>query len=194
MTFIEMKECNINEVNSNGQTLLHVAYTRKNMKYIRVLTQQSTCNLNIQDDNEDTALHIASCSEWNSAEKVQCILDSGRCDPNITNKHGHTPLHLATVNSQFDSIKTILNSTKCNPNIQDDDGDTALHKAARSLWNSVVKIECILKFDKVDVNILNGKGNTPPHVGVVLRRYSAYKSVTDVILISLTKKDILHFT
>ena len=84
MMLIQMKECNINEVNHDGQTALHVACTSKNMKYTQALTQQPTCDLNIQDDNGDTALHIAVRSMWYSAEKIQCILDSGRCDPIIS--------------------------------------------------------------------------------------------------------------
>ena len=86
-----MKECNKNEVNHNHQTALHVACIVEDIQYIQKLTQQPTCDLNIQDDNGDTALHIAACSGWNSAEKIECILDSGRCDPNITNKQGYTP-------------------------------------------------------------------------------------------------------
>ena len=165
MMLIEIKEFNINEVNHDGQTALHIACTEWNMKYIQTLTQQPTCDLNIQDDNGDTALHIAACSKWNSTEKVQCILDSGRCDTNITNKQGYTPLHLATVNSQFDSIKIILNSTKCDPNIQDFQGNTALHLSIHQM--SATGIKYFLICDKVDVNIQNEEGNTPLHVAVI---------------------------
>ena len=158
-----MKEFDINEVNHDHQTALHVACTNKNMMYIQTLTQEPTCDLNIQDDNGDTALHIAACSEWNSTEKIQCILDSGRCDPNITNKYGYIPLHTATVNNQFDSLKMLLDSTKCNPNIQDLQGNTALHL---SIHQKSVNIELFLMCDNVDVNIQNRQGDTPLHVAV----------------------------
>ena len=172
---IEMKECNINRVNNDGQTALHIACTSKNMKYTQALTQQPTCDLNIQDDNGDTALHIAACSEWNSAEKIQCILECDRCDPNITNEQGHTPLHLATVNRQFDSIKNILNYTKCDPNIQDFHGNTALHFS--TLQKSATGIEYFLMCDKVDFNIQNRKGNTPLHEAAISKAIHIFELI-----------------
>ena len=162
---IELKEFNVNEEGHSGQTPLHVACTVKSMEYIQKLTQQPTCDLDIQDDNGDTALHIAACSEWNSAEKIQCILDSGRCDPNITNKQGYTPLHTATVHNQLESVRKLLNSTKCNPNIQDIHGNTALHLSIHQM--SATVIEHFLMCDKVDVNIQNEEGNAPLHVAVI---------------------------
>ena len=162
---IEIKECIASEVNDDGQTPLHVACTTKSLEYIQALIQLPTCDLNIQDDNGDTALHVAACSEWNSAEKVQCILDSGRYEPNITNKQGYTPLHSATANNRFDSVKILLNSAECNPNIQDLQGNTALHLSIHHM--SAVGIELFLMCDKVDLNIQNINGNTPLHTAVV---------------------------
>ena len=162
--FIEMKEFNINEVNHDHQTALHVACTKRNMKYFQALIQQPTCDLSIQDDNGDTTLHIAACSKWNSAEKMQCLLECDRCDPNITNKQGYTPLHTATEHNQVDSLIKLLNSTKCNPNIQDLHGNTALHLSIRQ--KSATVIEHFLMCIKVNVNIQNRQGDTPLHVAV----------------------------
>ena len=168
MMLIQIKKFNINEVNHDGRTALHVASALKSMKYIQILIQQPTCDLNIQDDNGDTALHIAACSEWNSAEKIQCLLECDRCDPNITNKRGYTPLHTATVHNQLDSLIKLLNSTKCNPNIQDPQGNTALHLSIHQKLAS--DIEHFLMCDKVDVNIQNRQGDTPLHVAVKQER------------------------
>ena len=162
---IELKECNVNEEGRSGQTPLHVACTVENMEYIQKLTQQPTCDLNIQDDNGDTALHIAACSEWNSAEKVQCLLECDRCDPNITNKQEYTPLHTATEHNQLDSVRKLLNSTKCNPNIQDIHGNTALHCSIHQKSDTV--IESFLICDKVNIKIQNEEGNTPLHIAAI---------------------------
>ena len=125
---VEMKayKYNINKVNPGHQILLHLASTKENIKFIQVLIQQPKCDLNIQDIGGDTALHIAACSEFKSAEKVSCMLECGRCNPNIINKQGYTPLHKATVNGRYDSVEILLRSTKCNPNIKDLQGNTAL--------------------------------------------------------------------
>ena len=165
MMLIERKEFNINEINHDGQTFLHVACTLKNMKYIQTLIQKPTCDLNIQDYSGDSALHIAVYSRLNSAEKIQCILECDRCDPNITNKQGYTPLHVASLNSQFDSVRILLNTTKCNPNLQNFQGNTALHLIIHQ--KSATSVEAFLMCDKVDVNIQNEGGNTPIHVSVI---------------------------
>ena len=162
---IEIKACNINEANHDGQTPVHVACTAKNNMYFEVLTQQPTCNLSIQDMYGDTALHIA-CSGVQSTEKVYHMLEHDRHDPNITNKQGYSPLHTATVKrSRFESVKMLLNSAKCNPNMQNLQGNTALHLSIHQKLSSV--IEYFLMCDKVDVNIQNKKGNTPLHVAVI---------------------------
>ena len=165
LRIVEIKECDKNEINHDHQTALHVACAKNNIKYIQVLTQLPTCDLNIQDDNGDTALHIAACSGWNSAEKIQCILDSGRCNPNITNKRGLAPLHTVSQKNQFDIVKILLNSTKCDPNIQDVQGNTALHLSIHQKLAS--DIEPFLMCDKVDVNIQNRHGDTPLHVALI---------------------------
>ena len=159
LMLIELKEYNVNEVDSDHYSLLHVACTKKDLEYLQVLIQQPTCDLNIQDNNADTALHIATRCKCNSAKKIQCILKCDRCDPNITNKQGHTPLHTATVHNQLSCVEIFLNSTKCNPNIQDLQGNTALHLCMGQ--KSAPDIECFMMCDNVDVNIQNGNGETP---------------------------------
>ena len=165
LMLIELKEYNINEVDSDHYSLLHVACTKENLEYLQVLTQQPMCDLNIQDGNGDTALYIAARSKWNSAKKIQCILKCDRCDPNITNKQEHTPLHTATVHNQLSCVQIFLNSTKYNPNIRDLQGNTALHLCMGQ--KSAPGIECFMMCDKVDANIQNGNGETPLHVAVV---------------------------
>ena len=164
-------ECDINLVTTKGETPLHLACRQSDKMVLHMLATEKMCDLNVQNDNGDTALHIAACSEWNSAEKIQCILDSGRCDPNITNKQGYTPLHTlaATVHNQLDSLIKLLNSTKCNPNIQNFQGNTALHLSIHLSIHqkSATGIEPFLMCDKLNVNIQNEEGNTPLHVAVI---------------------------
>ena len=166
--------CDINLVNTKRETPLHLACRQsdikilemlvEDMEYFQKLTQQP-CDLDIQDDNGDTALHIAACSEWNSAEKIQCLLECDRCDPNIINIQGYTPLHTATEHNQLDSVRRLLNSTKCNPNIQNIHDNTALHLSIYQ--KSAIGIEPFLMCDKVNINIQNKEGNTPLHVAVI---------------------------
>ena len=162
---IEIKECDINGVNNDQQTPLHIAYTVSNVEYVEILTQQPNCDMNIQDINGDTALHMAACSALHSSEMIECILKAwDRCDPNIINKQGHSPLHIADKNRRFRSVEMFLNCSNCNPNIEDLNGNSALHLTIDEM--SVSDIESFLFCDTFDINIQNKQGDTPLHIAV----------------------------
>ena len=134
LALINLPECNVVTIDSNGETLLHVACRVSHCKVIlQSLVEDSRPDLNAQNTSGDTALHIAVCSESDNAEKVQYILQSERCNPNITNYKGLTPLHVAVKNKQFQSAAMLLKHSDCNPNIQDFSGNTPLHLSIGSM-------------------------------------------------------------
>ena len=102
---IAVQECNVNDTNFAGETALHIACRTK---IVQKLVEGSTCDLNVQDQHSNTALLLAACSVSESAEKVQRIAQSERCNPNITNSEGHTPLHVAVRNTNFQSATILL--------------------------------------------------------------------------------------
>ena len=68
-------KCNVNIINNDGETLLHVACKMNyNHTIMKTLVEDSRCDLNAQTPCGDTALHLAVCSEQEVAEKVQCIM------------------------------------------------------------------------------------------------------------------------
>ena len=163
---LSFQEFNVNRTNSAGETALHVACKMIQGKAIlEKLVEGSRCDLNAQTQCGDTALHLALCSESEVAEKVQCILHSERCNPNITNSEGHTPLHVAVKKKIFRSAAILLKHPKCNPNFQSIHGNTVLHMAIVST-TSLPSLQHFLNQKDIDINIQNREGNTPLHEAV----------------------------
>ena len=144
-SFVMMSiEIIVSQFNHGGQTALHVACTLEKVKYIEILTRKPTCDLNSQDDNGDTALHVATCSKFESAEKIECILKCyifniintkpflKRADVNIQNKEGNTPLHIAVIqDAPTRVIKMLVHHVDCNPSIVNNEGMTPLQIAVK---------------------------------------------------------------
>ena len=190
VALLNIQELNMNEINSAGDTPLHVACKIGHSEAImEKLVEDSRCDLNAQDQHGNTALHLVASSVSKSAEKVQCILQSERCNPNITNSEGYTPLHVAVkeyfkttmiwVNSEdniymtirsarrrkkktFQSAAILLKHPKCNPNFQDIHGNTALHMAIVNN-TSLTNLQHFINHKDIDLNIQNEEGNTPLH-------------------------------
>ena len=166
-------QCDINEVNQDGETPVHIACKQCSIEVVQVLVADKRRDLNVQNNTGDTALHIAVyseldlalCSEQDAAEKVQCILQSERCNPNITNSEGYTPLHVAVERKKFQSAAILLKHPKCNPNFQHIHGNTALHMV---IFNntSLPNLQPLLSHKDIDLSIQNREGNTPLHEAV----------------------------
>ena len=155
--------CDINLVNTKGETPLHLACRQSDIMILEMLATEEMCDLNAQNDNGDSALHI-TVKERMPDKYIKELTLHKSCNPNIINKQGYTPLHIATVNSQYDSIKTILNSTKCDPNIRDLQGNTALHLSIAGMKECVKYILVLIQQPTCNLNIQNDNGDTALHI------------------------------
>ncbi|XP_047517308.1 ankyrin repeat domain-containing protein 54-like [Pieris napi] len=92
----------------------------------------------------------------NNTELVEKLLQAG-ADPNYTDKHLRSPLHLAACRGYTDVVK-ILIKYGANPNIKDTLGNTPLHLAACTSHISVVTA---LLGAGTDVSSNDKNGRTP---------------------------------
>ena len=190
VALLNIQELNMNGTNSAGETPLHVACTmRRSEAVVEKLVEDSRCDLNAQDQHGNTALHLVLHSASDSAEKVQCVLQSERCNPNITNSEGYIPLHVAVKRKKFQSAAILLKHPKCNPNFQNIHGNTALHMA---IFNntSLPNLQHFLNHKDIDLNIQNREDNTPLHVAVI--RQVPVNVVTALVLHSSCNPSIAN--
>ena len=158
---LESHTCNPNLKNEVGYTPLHVACRLNNMEVIDMLTADRRCDVNIQSNIKNTALHIAVSSDDKKVEKIQCLLESNKCCPNIKNKDGSTPLHTACHLKHVGSLKVLLECSRCDPNVQNVKGDTALHIVCRIKDSECKFLQVLLYAPGVDTSIKNKAGILP---------------------------------
>ena len=157
-TLLKCPDCNINEKNDNGETVLHKACRDEKLRDER-------CDPNIQLSDGSTALHVAVNRHHTVYQQpiVQCLLKSTKIDPNLKDDSGQTPLHIAVVREHFETISLLLKHSTLKPNLQDNDGNTALHLGVGSLY----AVKLFLSHTSPDFNIQNSAGNTPLHEAVI---------------------------
>ena len=108
-----------------------------------------------------TALHQAA-SIWPQSENLMKIIDwliTEKVDCNATDVHGHSALHVATLNQAENVVERLLKSSKIDLELKNNEKKmTALHMAAFNGCQSIVKM---LIQSKANVEAKDIKGETP---------------------------------
>jgi ankyrin repeat protein len=128
---------NINALNGNNETALHIAVNRNCLSMVRRLVNQSGLDINTPNGRGDTAL-FAACRSAGKAALVECIL-AAPAEPEacLKNEQEQTPLHIAvTLQAGDEVIRALLNCRRVNTcairNQKDKKGKTALDIACES--------------------------------------------------------------
>ena len=147
-----------------GNTPLHYAVLAGCAESVRLLLRAPGCDINLVNAKRETSLHLA-CRQSDImilemlATEEMCHL---RCGTNITNKQGYTPLHLATVYSQFDImiLHMLVTEEMCDLNVLNI--NTALHIAVMGKMPDKYNIIRKLTFhNSCNPSIINHDGMTP---------------------------------
>lgn len=117
-----------------GQTPLHIASRKGHSQVVELLLSHNAV-ANLQDDEGNTALHWAG-----NMEVAEILLSSSfKTNPNIPNRRGQTPLHVAAAKGNVGIVDMLIRSA-CQQDIVDDQGQTAFHVAAANGHTSVALI------------------------------------------------------
>jgi len=99
----ELQDFNLDTVDGNQRTALHVAARGGNQESVECLCDLKS-DLHFEDKNGEIPLHLAAKN--GHVNCVQTLVDFG-ADPNLLNKNNETPLHLACIGG-FKEIVSIL--------------------------------------------------------------------------------------
>lgn len=119
------KEKDINNVDSIGNSALHLASTLKNADEIIYYLIQQGADINLCNSKGQTPLHLA-CGK-NRLENVNTLLSNPNIQYNPIDQQGFTPLIKACASQAYDVVKSLLRSKDVNINFKDKSGNTALH-------------------------------------------------------------------
>lgn len=123
---------------STGEGALHIAASRNDSLYLRVILQEDDCNPNLQDSRGNTALNIAAGRGWE--EGVE-ILVRYKANVNLANASGETPLIRAVLAHNLD-IATILLAAGADPDRTDNVSGKSARDYARegTRWPAIARL------------------------------------------------------
>ena len=150
------KEKDINNVDSIGNSALHLAVTLKNTDEIITYLIQHGADINLNNNKGQTPLHLA-CGK-NRIENVNILLVNPKIKYNPIDEQGFTPLIKACASQAYDVVKCLLRSKDVNINLKDKSGNTALHYLCED-----EKFDIAIQIIKEggDVEDKNNDGKTP---------------------------------
>ncbi len=144
---------------NDGKTALLVATQFHNKNIMRLLLAHQA-KPNIKNHHGDTALLTAIKKEEPAIEIIRLLLEDGHADPNIQDKDGNSPLHLATHN---ENIVSLLFEHEAKPNLKNNAGNTALINFIKN-QNQIpsMPVQIILE-NEANPNIKDTDGATALH-------------------------------
>lgn len=149
----------------HGNTPLHYAVINRQEEMVNILIAAGA-NVNTIREDGYTPLHWAV---YRQMSKIVKLLLAAGANVNVAKNDGYTPLHTAVDNVQKEMVKLLLVAS-ANVNRIDKIGNTPLHIAASKSGYEVVEITKVLIRKGADVNLKNGKLETP--LSIALREKS----------------------
>ena len=122
--------CDINSINQNGETALHVAissrgyYSNQNKIIIKLLLNKGI-NVYMQDKNGNTALHLAQIKGRDY--DIIDLLINFHDHFNVVNSFDETPVHIALRNNDMYIINAMLKKSDDTKHYIDYEANTYLH-------------------------------------------------------------------
>jgi len=135
------KQVEINALDSEGSSPLHVAVTKGRKHVVELLIATTKVDVNLRDNNTRTPLLIAVKSGWFS---IVQILIQATADCNIATRVGWAPLHQAIREQNYDEVDTLLKA-KANVSACGTSGWTPLHELIRSKRSDVQTLAIVNK-------------------------------------------------
>jgi hypothetical protein len=112
----------------NGETVLHYAACRNDIKVLRRILAHPKVDINAKDDrNCETVLHYAVCN--NDIKILRLILAHPKVDINATDKWGNTVLHKTVFSNNIEGLRILIADGRVDQNIKNNNGLTACRAA-----------------------------------------------------------------
>jgi len=147
------KTKDINAVNLNGYTALHLAITNAPLEAVNILLENGA-DPNVQNALGNTPLHLAALYGY-FRRTMKSLFEHG-AEPDLRNSYGYTALHLAILNAPPSTAYALLENG-ADPNVRNAQGNTPFHLTGRR------RMMKPLFEHGADPNIRNLEYQTPLH-------------------------------
>ena len=153
---LEQKNINFDYQNNLGQTALHLACEKRNIKIIKILLKKNI-NLNLQDMYGYTPF-ILAC-ELNNDEIIELLMEKNNLDYDLQDLGGNTALIHCYRNKNYKIINLMFNKFNLDINLQNNRKKSLIFYACMN--NDIEFIEFLLKKKDLNLNLQDLQGNIP---------------------------------
>ncbi|XP_053209644.1 death-associated protein kinase 1-like isoform X2 [Panonychus citri] len=152
---VNMSKIDINQANTHGETVVHVAAGLGQLEILKFLIKKGA-DFTLVDNHGDSAIYWAA--RQGHTQIIRYLYEKG-LDVDSKNKAGETAVHVAARYGHADAIEQLC---KCgaNVNVADDHGETALHIA---VWHGFPRIVHVLGEVGAQANVKNKEDETALH-------------------------------
>lgn len=172
--YLVSRGANLNAVDSNGNTALHLMASYGWFDMANLLVTKGA-NLNSVDSKGNTALHLIAY--YGLRLDIAKLLIENGADLNILNNEGKTAVYLAASYGRIETSKLFDKHDKYRELRHSlIEGQTLLHIAC-----VLGKIELAISLiqEGADINATNNNGQTPLHLAVLLKHLDIIKLLID---------------
>jgi ankyrin repeat protein len=145
----------------SGNTPIHVASSEGKLEVVKVfVNSKGKFVVNIKNSlSGKSPIHYASC---NGHPEVAAFLLANGADPIVVDNFGNTPLHVASLRGDIETIKLLLKPEyNVDVNKKNNGGDTPLYWASD---NGHPEVVALLLANGADPRVVDNDGNTPLHI------------------------------
>jgi ankyrin repeat protein len=163
-----LKNFDINKVDDNDNTLLHIACDKKQKNCAEMLIKKGI-NINAVNKDGNAAVHLAC----DMTDIIKMLIDNGAII-NKFNGNGHNVLHIACLYGCFESVKLLLENKYLDVNIKNRFGNTPVITAGLLGYKNIV--ELLIK-EGADLHVTNYIGQNffnvvvNPEIKELLEKY-----------------------
>nr|AYV89281.1 death-associated kinase 1 isoform X2 [Tetranychus evansi] len=152
---VNMSKIDINQANTHGETVVHVAAGLGQLEILKLLIKKGA-DFTLVDNHGDSAIYWAA--RQGHTQIIRYLYEKG-LNVDSKNKAGETAVHVAARYGHADAIEQLC---KCgaNVNVADDHGETALHIA---VWHGFPRIVHVLGEVGAQANVKNKEDETALH-------------------------------
>ena len=184
---LQLDEVNVDSVDIEGNTPLHLAMTNENVEISQILLQcqSKACDVNRQNTRGKSPLIIAA--SMGSMEKVDLLLAKG-CDVNLTDGNGETALFCCITHGKNEVALALIQTGRVDYKLKTLKDVTYLHQAC-SRGNS----EVVLKLLEVCPDLINMVDKNSEFSPLYLAVLSNQEEIVNILLdsganVNLTSK------
>ncbi|XP_055954300.1 uncharacterized protein LOC126808841 isoform X2 [Patella vulgata] len=192
LKFLSLKGANLDVVNNNNRSLLHLSCSQGIIETVKYLVNEIELNVNHKDINGITPAMCCGISELNPVDKLTFLSLKG-ANLDVVDNNNCSLLHLSCSQGIIETVKYLVNEIELNVNHKDINGITPAMYCGISNINPVDKLK-FLSLKGANLDVVNNNNRSLLHLSCSQGIIETVKYLVNEIELNVNHKDINGIT